>query len=404
MHRPGRMRSPSGPHKFGQSNWRLHWLLCPPRGLAGTPDIAIRCNRQKQFVLHGPVDLQIPDGWPGTGVRPSSDCFPGPMAARPDSSLGMSSTTGVENHAVAAPGRQGRVGPRAPQERAIGRVVAVQAHENPVTPRRDRAYLLHRVGGDTGALNHLQPRSHRDVLRFPPGCERGYRYPLPGPCARRPGRARNTARGNRIGHGSRMASMEASWKIREPPCAIPDLDDQVRLYGPDQLLHGNDVLRVLDDRPAEPAEVVGIALGVGVEKPVQRQLRADRDPRPGPRCCSRQPLFGTRLLDPPASSFTVVLQLARGISDHHDSGWYILGHNGTSANHCVVTDADSGQDGRARTDEGPFPDPCFARDDRAGPHMDAVIEDAVMVNRRGSIDDHGLAGWSLPRKRGRRGQ
>ena len=39
------------------------------------------------------------------------------------------------------------------------------------------------------------------------------------------------------------------------------LDDQLGLQRPDQLLHRDDVLRVLDDRPAEPGEVVRVLGG-----------------------------------------------------------------------------------------------------------------------------------------------
>src|SRR3984957_16580114 len=123
------MRSPSGPHKSGQSNWRLHWLLCPPRGLAGTPDIAIRCNRQKQFVLYGPVDLEfrMAGQVPVYGRLRTVSRAPWSLARQ---LLGHVFHDGVENHAVAAPGRQGRVGLEL-RKNMVGGVVAVQAHENP---------------------------------------------------------------------------------------------------------------------------------------------------------------------------------------------------------------------------------------------------------------------------------
>ena len=50
------------------------------------------------------------------------------------------------------------------------------------------------------------------------------------------------------------------------------LDDEVGLHRPDQLLHRNDVLRVLDDRASQPLEVVGVLVGVGPRDPVERCL------------------------------------------------------------------------------------------------------------------------------------
>lgn len=50
-------------------------------------------------------------------------------------------------------------------------------------------------------------------------------------------------------------------------------DDQVWFYVPDDFLHGNHVLGVLDDGSAEPREMIGIFVDVGLAHPIAGGLR-----------------------------------------------------------------------------------------------------------------------------------
>jgi len=49
------------------------------------------------------------------------------------------------------------------------------------------------------------------------------------------------------------------------------LDDEVGAHLPDELLNGEEVLRQLDDGPAEPAEVVRVAPARDLQEPGARQ-------------------------------------------------------------------------------------------------------------------------------------
>src|SRR5258705_1257254 len=49
------------------------------------------------------------------------------------------------------------------------------------------------------------------------------------------------------------------------------LDDQIRLYSPDDFLHRNHVLRKLDNRPSEPGEVIRILELRNSREPLTRE-------------------------------------------------------------------------------------------------------------------------------------
>ncbi len=63
-------------------------------------------------------------------------------------------------------------------------------------------------------------------------------------------------------HSAFAADQFENRRMKDQRPAVGDarLDDQIGLHAPKNLLHGDDILRILNDRPAEPGEVVRVVV------------------------------------------------------------------------------------------------------------------------------------------------
>ena len=75
-------------------------------------------------------------------------------------------------------------------------------------------------------------------------------------------------------HSAAVAEQLQHRRVKDQRTAVGDarLDDEIRLSCPNDLLHCHEVLRKLNDRPAEPREVVRVLVRRNGRDPVARGL------------------------------------------------------------------------------------------------------------------------------------
>src|SRR5919201_1579758 len=157
----------------------------------------------------------------------------------------------VHHHEVTARRHQRRIELQLPQDVVMGVVGIEHHHHGGVTFAVAADLFEHRwIGG--GALDHRDSRGERVALDL-----------------------RSILRPNLDvdAHDTPIAAehmQQRSPEHQRPPMGDAGLDDQVGLHAPDDFLDRDDVIGKLDDRPAEPAEVIGVAIAAHPDKEVER--------------------------------------------------------------------------------------------------------------------------------------
>ncbi|MNV60943.1 hypothetical protein D3C71_1534320 [compost metagenome] len=173
----------------------------------------------------------------------------------------------VEDDAVAACGRHRCIGLQFGQHMVM-RMVGVQADQHALGVPDQVAHLLNDIRGDARSLDHRDQVAHRVGFdRLPIMCT-DINIHTDDPAVR-------DARHQRRFVGLRVAVVKHRQhrRAQDERTAMRDarFHDHIGPRGPDDLLHGMDILRVLDDRAAQPLEVVGVGAGhAGLDHPCKR--------------------------------------------------------------------------------------------------------------------------------------